>query len=134
VDTTVSAGNFSTLVAAVQAADLVGALKSDGPFTVFAPTDEAFAKLPAGTIEDLLKPENKDRLTAILTYHVIPGKVTSSDIASDRVSVKTLQGQTLSVDASGGGASVWNALVIASASFVGPTIINGSGFNFRQLH
>ena len=73
VDTAVSAGSFKTLVAAVKAAGLVNTLKDDGPFTVFAPTDAAFAKLPAGTVEDLLKPENKAKLTAILTYHVLPG-------------------------------------------------------------
>ena len=75
VDTAIAAGSFKTLVAAVTAADLVGTLKSKGPFTVFAPTDAAFAKLPAGTLESLLKPENKAKLVAILTYHVVPGKV-----------------------------------------------------------
>ncbi len=73
VDTAVSAGQFKTRVAAVQAAGLVETLKGDGPFTVFAPTDEAFAKLPEGTLDNLLKPENKDQLVAILTYHVVPG-------------------------------------------------------------
>ena len=73
VDTAVAAGNFNTLVAAVQAAGLVDVLKGDGPFTVFAPTDEAFAALPAGTVESLLKPENKEQLVAVLTYHVVPG-------------------------------------------------------------
>jgi uncharacterized surface protein with fasciclin (FAS1) repeats len=82
VDTAVSAGQFETLVAAVKAAGLVDTLKGDGPFTVFAPTDEAFAKLPAGTVENLLKPDNKDQLVAILTYHVVPGKVMSADIAN----------------------------------------------------
>src|SRR5690606_13630530 len=81
VDTAASAGQFETLVAAVTAAGLVDTLKGGGPCAVVAPTDEAFAKLPAGTVEDLLKPENKDRLVAILTYHVVPGKVMSSDIA-----------------------------------------------------
>ena len=81
VDTAVAAGNFKTLVAAVQAAGLVDTLKGKGPFTVFAPTDEAFAKLPAGTVETLLKPENKDKLVAILTYHVVPGKVMAADVA-----------------------------------------------------
>lgn len=75
VDTAVAAGSFKTLVAAVTAADLVGTLKGDGPFTVFAPTDEAFAKLPEGTVAELLKPENKEKLVAILTYHVVSGKV-----------------------------------------------------------
>ncbi len=80
VDTAVAAGTFNTLVAAVKAADLVDTLKGDGPFTVFAPTDEAFAKLPAGTLENLLKPENKDQLAAILTYHVVSGKVKAKDV------------------------------------------------------
>jgi len=99
VDTAAGAGQFKTLVAAVQAAGLVDTLKGDGPFTVFAPTDEAFAKLPAGTVEDLLKPENKDKLVAILTYHVVPGKIMSSDIAGKSTEVKTVQGDTLAVDA-----------------------------------
>ena len=77
VDTAVAAGSFKTLVAAVKAAGLVDALKADGPLTVFAPTDEAFAKLPAGTVEMLLKPENKEKLVSILTYHVVSGKVPS---------------------------------------------------------
>ena len=81
VDTAVAAGSFNTLVAAVQAAGLVDALKGDGPFTVFAPTDEAFAKLPAGTVDDLLKPENKDKLAAVLTYHVVAGKVMAADLS-----------------------------------------------------
>lgn len=99
VDTAVSAGQFETLVAAVKSAGLVETLKGDGPFTVFAPTDEAFAALPAGTVEDLLKPENKDKLVAILTYHVVPGKVMSSDIAGKSLSAETVQGQSLKVDA-----------------------------------
>jgi uncharacterized surface protein with fasciclin (FAS1) repeats len=82
VDTAIAAGSFETLVTAVQAADLVDTLKSEGPFTVFAPTDEAFAKLPAGTIEDLLKPENKAQLQAILTYHVVAGKVMAADVVN----------------------------------------------------
>lgn len=80
VDTAVAAGNFTTLAAALEAGDLIGTLKSDGPFTVFAPTDEAFAKLPAGTVETLLLPENKDKLVEILTYHVVPGKVKAADV------------------------------------------------------
>src|SRR5210317_521533 len=80
VDTAVGAGSFNTLVAAVQAADLVDTLKGEGPFTVFAPTNDAFAKLPAGTVEDLLKPENKAKLQAILTYHVVSGKVLAEDV------------------------------------------------------
>lgn len=102
VDTAVSAGSFKTLVAAVKAAGLVNTLKGDGPFTVFAPTDAAFAKLPAGTVEDLLKPENKAKLTAILTYHVLPGKVMSNDIAGKKLDAKTVQGQEISVDATKG--------------------------------
>lgn len=80
VDTAVSAGSFNTLAAALEAGDLVGTLKSDGPYTVFAPTDEAFAKLPDGTVEMLLLPENKDQLVEILTYHVVPGKVTAAEV------------------------------------------------------
>lgn len=102
VDTAVSAGDFETLVAAVKAAGLVETLKGEGPFTVFAPTDEAFAKLPAGTLEDLLKPENKDKLTAILTYHVVPGKVMSGDIAGKKMMVETVEGSKLSVNATDG--------------------------------
>jgi len=102
VDTAAGAGQFNTLVAAVKAAGLVDTLKGDGPFTVFAPTDEAFAKLPAGTVEDLLKPENKDKLVAILTYHVVPGKIMSGDIAGKETEVKTVQGDMLDVNAKDG--------------------------------
>lgn len=111
VDTAVSAGSFNTLVAAVKAADLVGTLKGTGPFTVFAPTDAAFAKLPAGTVESLLKPENKAKLVAILTYHVIPGKVMASDIAGKSLKVATVQGSNMSVEAHSG-VTVDNAKVI----------------------
>jgi uncharacterized surface protein with fasciclin (FAS1) repeats len=113
VDTAVSAGNFETLVAAVKAAGLVETLKGDGPFTVFAPTDEAFAKLPAGTLEDLLKPENKDKLSAILTYHVVPGKVMAGDIAGKTMMVTTVEGSDLSIDATDG-VKIDNAKVIAA--------------------
>jgi uncharacterized surface protein with fasciclin (FAS1) repeats len=102
VDTAVGAGNFNTLVAAVQAADLVDALKGEGPFTVFAPTDEAFAALPAGTVEDLLKPENREQLVAILTYHVVPAKVMSADIVGKTATAKTLSGGELAIDATDG--------------------------------
>ncbi|WP_170786627.1 fasciclin domain-containing protein [Ruegeria lacuscaerulensis] len=102
VDTAVSAGSFETLVAAVQAAGLVDTLKGDGPFTVFAPTDEAFAALPEGTVETLLLPENKDQLVEILTYHVVPAKVMSGDIAGKRAKVLTVQGDRLSVNAKRG--------------------------------
>ena len=99
VDTAASAGQFNTLVAAVEAADLVTTLKGDGPFTVFAPTDEAFAALPEGTVENLLKPENKDQLVAVLTYHVVSGKIMSSDIAGTATMVESLQGSELDVNA-----------------------------------
>ena len=102
VDTAVSAGQFNTLVAAVEAADLVSTLKGDGPFTVFAPTDEAFAALPEGTVENLLKPENKEQLIAVLTYHVVAGKIMSSDIAGTKVMVESVQGSELDVNATNG--------------------------------
>jgi uncharacterized surface protein with fasciclin (FAS1) repeats len=98
VDTAVAAGSFKTLVAAVQAAGLVETLKGPGPFTVFAPTDEAFAALPPGTVDNLLKPENKAKLAAVLTYHVVPGAVKSGDLAGKTAMPKTVQGQTLAVD------------------------------------
>jgi len=113
VDTAVAAGSFKTLVAAVQAAGLVETLKGEGPFTVFAPTDEAFAALPAGTVESLLEPANKDKLTAILTYHVIPGKVMSGDIAGKSMSVDTVNGQAISVDATDG-VMINNAMVTSA--------------------
>jgi len=112
VDTAVSAGQFETLVAAVKAAGLVDTLKGEGPFTVFAPTDAAFAKLPAGTVEDLLKPENKDKLVAILTYHVVPGKVMSSDIAGKMTEATTVEGDALTIDAMKDGVTVDDAKVI----------------------
>jgi uncharacterized surface protein with fasciclin (FAS1) repeats len=102
VDTAVAAGSFNTLVAAIEAADLVETLKGDGPFTVFAPTDDAFAKLPEGTVESLLKPENKDKLVDVLTYHVVAGKVMSGDIAGKSVAPETVQGQPLAIDATDG--------------------------------
>ncbi len=102
VDTAVGAGTFTTLVAAATAAGLVETLKSAGPFTVFAPTDEAFAKLPKSAVEDLLKPENKAKLAGILTYHVIPSKVMAADIAGKKMNVKTVQGSEIAVDASNG--------------------------------
>ena len=102
VDTAVAAGSFKTLVAAVQAAGLVDTLKGAGPFTVFAPNDEAFAKLPAGTVEDLLKPENKDKLVAILTYHVVPGKVLAADVAGKETMAKSVQGGEIKVNGTNG--------------------------------
>ena len=101
VDTAVGAGTFNTLVAAVGAADLVDVLKGDGPFTVFAPTDEAFAALPEGTVENLLKPENKDQLIAVLTYHVISGKVMSTDLEDDMMAA-TVQGSSVTIDLDNG--------------------------------
>jgi len=111
VDVAQSAGTFNTLVAAVSAADLVDTLKSDGPFTVFAPTDTAFAALPAGTVETLLLPENKDQLVSILTYHVLPGKVMAADIAGQRLSPVTVNGQAVHVDGRNG-VTVENATVV----------------------
>lgn len=96
VDTAVKAGSFNTLVAAVQAAGLVDVLKGDGPFTVFAPTDAAFAALPEGTVETLLMPENKDQLVAVLTYHVVPGKVMSGDL-SNGMQAATVEGSSVSI-------------------------------------
>jgi uncharacterized surface protein with fasciclin (FAS1) repeats len=113
VDTAVANEQFSTLVSAVQAAGLVDTLKGDGPFTVFAPTNEAFAKLPAGTVEDLLKPENKDKLVAVLTYHVVPGKVMSGDLAGKQLSPMTVQGTTVDIDATDG-VKVEGARVVAA--------------------
>ena len=114
VETAVSAGSFETLVAAVKAAGLAETLQGPGPFTVFAPTDEAFAKLPAGTVDDLLKPENKDKLVAILTYHVVPGKVMASDIAGKETNVKTVQGSMVNVNASGSDVMIDKAKVIGA--------------------
>ena len=102
VDTAAEAGAFNTLLAAATAAGLVDTLKGDGPFTVFAPTDEAFAALPEGTVDNLLKPENKDQLVAVLTYHVVPGAVTSDQLAGKRLSVETVQGQSLHVNGKNG--------------------------------
>ncbi len=108
VDTAVAAGNFKTLAAALKAAGLVDTLKGPGPFTVFAPTDEAFAKLPAGTVEDLLKPENHDKLVAILTYHVVPGKVMAKDVVKLH-EAKTVNGKDVKIMAEGGKVMVDNA-------------------------
>src|SRR5690349_23411603 len=106
---TAVAGNFNTLVAAVRAAGLVDTLKGPGPFTVFAPTDEAFSKLPPGTVENLLKPENKAQLTKVLTYHVVPGTVMASDVKGKRTTAKTVEGSAVAIDASGGAVKVENA-------------------------
>jgi uncharacterized surface protein with fasciclin (FAS1) repeats len=111
VDTAVAAGSFQTLAKALDAAGLVETLKGKGPFTVFAPTDEAFAKLPAGTLDELLKPENKAKLTAILTYHVVPGKVLASQVVNLQ-SAKTIKGQSVTITTEGGTVMVDNAKVI----------------------
>ena len=110
VDTAVAAGSFKTLAAALKAAGLVDTLKGEGPFTVFAPTDAAFAKLPAGTVEGLLKPENKEKLKAVLTYHVVPGKAMAKDL-KDGQAVKTVNGEELSVKIDGSDVTVGNAKV-----------------------
>jgi len=102
VDTALNAGSFTTLAAALEAAGLIDALKGDGPFTVFAPTDDAFAALPAGTVEMLLMPENKDKLVDILTYHVLAGQVMAADIAGKVTSVEMLNGGKATVDAQNG--------------------------------
>jgi uncharacterized surface protein with fasciclin (FAS1) repeats len=114
VDTAVGAGQFKTLVAAVQAAGLADTLKGPGPFTVFAPTDAAFAKLPPGTVETLLKPENKAKLVAILTYHVVPGTVMAKDVAGKKLEAKTVEGSTLTVDGTGSAVKVDDATVISA--------------------
>jgi uncharacterized surface protein with fasciclin (FAS1) repeats len=111
VDVAAENGSFTTLVAAVKAAGLVDTLKGEGPFTVFAPTDEAFAKLPAGTVEMLLKPENKDKLVAVLTYHVVSGKVMAADVVNVK-SAATVQGQMLMVKADDSGVMINNAKVV----------------------
>ena len=111
VDTAVAAGSFGTLAKALAAADLVDTLKGAGPFTVFAPTDEAFAKLPAGTVESLLKPENKDKLRRILTYHVVSGKVMAADVVKMR-SAKAVSGDTITIATQGGAVTVDAAHVV----------------------
>jgi len=113
VDTAVAAGQFKTLAAALQAAGLVETLKGKGPFTVFAPTDAAFAKLPAGTVETLLKPENKAKLTAILTYHVVAGKVMAADVVKVK-NAKTVQGGSVSVNTTGGKVMIDGANVVTT--------------------
>ena len=111
VDTAVAAGSFKTLAKALQAADLVDTLKGEGPFTVFAPTDEAFAKLPAGTLNELLKPENKTKLRRILTYHVVPGRVSSSDVVKLRTA-KAASGDAIAIKAAGETVMVAGARVV----------------------
>ena len=113
VDTAVAAGSFKTLAAALTAAELVETLKGEGPFTVFAPTDEAFAKLPAGTVESLLKPENREKLVAILTYHVVPGKVLASDVVKLK-SAKTVNGKAVVIKVKDSGVTIDSAKVVAT--------------------
>ena len=113
VDTAVAAGSFNTLVAAIQAAGLVDALKAEGPLTVFAPTDDAFAKLPEGTVESLLQPENIDQLKSILTYHVVSGKILSTDL-SDGATAATLQGSNINIAIADGAVSINDATVTSA--------------------
>lgn len=113
VDTAIGAGQFKTLAAALDAAGLVSTLKGDGPFTVFAPTDNAFAKLPAGTLESLLKPENKQKLVDVLTYHVVPSKVMAADVTK-LDEAKTVNGKLIDIQAEGGSVKVNDADVIAT--------------------
>ena len=123
VETAVKAGSFETLVAAVKAAGLVETLAEGGPFTVFAPTDEAFARLPEGTVESLLKPENKDKLTAILTYHVVSGEVTSDQVTKVKAA-KTVQGQELAVMVDDGKVKINNANVVKTDITAGNGVIH----------
>ena len=121
VDTALAAGKFSTLAAALGAAGLIQTLKGEGPFTVFAPTDDAFAKIPAETLSQLLQPENREKLTAILTYHVVAGRVTSHDVMNlDPDAAITLQGQTLKINTDGG-------LKINDAKVITPDIAATNG-------
>lgn len=123
VDTAVEAGMFKTLATVLEAAGLVETLKAKGPFTVFAPTDEAFAKLPPGTLQDLLKPENKAKLVSILTYHVVAGKLMAADVAKKR-SIKTLNGQALEIQVVGNSVMVDNAKVIKADIVAGNGVIH----------
>ena len=114
VDTAVHAEIFGTLAAALSAANLIDVLKGDGPFTVFAPSDEAFSKLPGGTVENLLKPENMDQLVAVLTYHVVPGKVLSTDIMMGSSSVATVQGSSVMIMKSSNAVKINQATVVVA--------------------
>jgi uncharacterized surface protein with fasciclin (FAS1) repeats len=123
VDTAVAAGNFKTLAAALQAADLVDTLKGAGPFTVFAPTDEAFAKLPKGTVEELLKPANKSKLVSILTYHVVPGKVMAADVVK-LSTAKTVQGSDVQIKVKDGKVTIDSANVTTTDIKCGNGVIH----------
>ncbi|OYU52928.1 MAG: hypothetical protein CFE27_05885 [Alphaproteobacteria bacterium PA1] len=114
IDVAVGAGSFNTLAAALSAAGLVDTLKTSGPFTVFAPTDAAFAKLPAGTVETLLKPENRAQLISILTYHVVPGKITSNQLLDKVTPATTIQGRKATIDGRNGRVTVNGVAVIAA--------------------
>ncbi|MCE2892447.1 MAG: fasciclin domain-containing protein [Hyphomonadaceae bacterium] len=114
IDVAVGAGSFNTLAAALTAAGLVDTLKTSGPFTVFAPTDAAFAKLPAGTVETLLKPENRAQLISILTYHVVPGKITSNQLLDKVTPATTVQGRKATIDGRNGRVTVNGVAVIAA--------------------
>lgn len=120
VDTAVGAGQFNTLVTAVKEAGLVETLQGKGPFTVFAPTDAAFAKLPAGTVESLLKPENKEKLTQILTYHVVPGKVMAADVKGKVTEAEMVEGSTLKIDGTKG-------VTVNGANVVKPDVTASNG-------
>lgn len=122
VDTAIAADGFNTLVAAVKAAGLVETLKGDGPFTVFAPTDDAFAALPEGTLENLLKPENKDQLVAILTYHVVPGKVKSKDVKP--MEAPTVNGQTATIKVEDGKVTIEGANVVKTDIYASNGVIH----------
>jgi uncharacterized surface protein with fasciclin (FAS1) repeats len=121
VDTAVSADNFNTLVQLVEAAGLVETLKSEGPFTVFAPTDEAFAELPDGTLQDLLAPENREQLRTILTYHVVPSEVPSSAAVGEMVELETVEGSALTVDGTG------DSVMVDGATVVQPDVMADNG-------
>ena len=120
VGTAVDAGSFTTLVTALKSAGLVDVLKGDGPFTVFAPTDEAFKALPKGTVADLLKPENKEKLISILTYHVVPGKTLAADLTGKKVTVKTVEGSPVKINGT-------NGVKVNEASVVKPDIMTSNG-------
>ena len=120
VDTAVAAGSFKTLVSAIKAAGLVETLQRPGPFTVFAPTDAAFAKLPAGTLNSLLKPENKAKLVAILTYHVVPGRTMSADLNGKDLRVKTVEGEEVTIDGRKG-------VMVNNAHVINPDIAADNG-------
>jgi uncharacterized surface protein with fasciclin (FAS1) repeats len=126
VEVAVGAGSFSTLVAALQAAELVAALQADGPFTVFAPTDAAFAALPEGTLEMLLKPENKAQLQAVLLYHVVPGKVMAADL-NGTVNAETLQGATIEIVKGEGWSDTRKAITVNGAKVVSGDVAASNG-------